>query len=149
MPHDRAMWATAARWCLNEWGEVWPDDTVETYEEHYASTNEDPVHLPLVLAAIEDNQLRGVVTLINDDELPGATEGPWLAACFVDPHHRSKGIGDGLVRAAEAKAKELGYSTLYLYTWSELRWYEQRGWQPLRTVTFANKDTTVMQKELS
>ena len=148
IPNDHHMWVTAARWCLDEWGDVWPQDTVETYLEHYRRTAEEPNALPLVLAAIEDSQLRGVVTLIDDDELPGADEGPWLAACFVDPHHRGKGIGEALVTAAERKAKELGYATLFLYTWSEQDWYEKRGWTPLRDITFANKHTTVMSKDL-
>ena len=149
IPHNEAMWATAARWCLDEWGDVWPQDTADTYLEHYQSTADDPHALPVVLAAIEDNELRGVVTLIDDDELPGADEGPWLAACFVHPEHRGRGIGQALVAAAEHAARDMGYPTLYLYTWSEERWYAQRGWSYVRRLTFANNVTTVMKKDLS
>lgn len=148
MPHNGDMWTTAARWCLDEWGDVWPQDTLETYEEHYRHTSEDPHHLPLVLAAIEDNELKGVVTLIDDDELPDSTESPWLAACFVEPTSRNKGIGKELVKAVERKAKEMGHQNLHLYTWSEQVWYAKRGWTPLRTITFAGRQTTVMVKSL-
>ena len=153
IPADDHMWGMAATWCLQEWGAVWPEDTGETYLEHYRSTSEDPQRLPLVLAALEDvggsEVLRGVITLIDDDELPGATESPWLAACIVDADQRGRGIGKALVAAAERTAAELGFATLHLYTWSEVAWYERLGWEALRTIEFASHLTTVMRKHLT
>lgn len=148
MPWDERMWHQAATWCLTEWAQAWPDDTLESYLAHYRSTSDDPHALPLVLAALEDGHLRGVVTLVDDDELPGATETPWLAACFVDPDHRGRGIGRALVDAAVEHAKHLGVTRLHLFTWSEVEWYERLGWRTIRTVEFAGHATHVMARDL-
>ena len=148
MPDNPQFWATAARWCLDEWGAQWPDDTLEDYYALYRSSASHPDAVPVVLAATDAGQLLGVVTLIADDELPGATEGPWLAACFVDPAHRGQGVGKALVKAAEQKAKDLGYGDLYLFTWSERDWYARLGWVPMRSQDFCGQLTFVMHKNL-
>lgn len=148
MPVDRALWQQAAQWCLNEWADAWPEDTEATYVAHYRATADDPHHLPVVLAALEDGALRGVVTLVDDDELPGATESPWLAACFVDPEHRGRGVGRALVDAAVTYAAQLGIGRLHLFTWSEESWYARLGWQVVRTVDFAGHTTSVMCRDV-
>jgi GNAT superfamily N-acetyltransferase len=148
MPDRQEFWRQAAAWSLAEWQQAWPHDTAESYRAHYEATVADPTRLPLVLAAVQGERLLGVVTLIDDDELPGATESPWLAACVVDPDARGSGIGRRLVSACEALARDLGYSRLHLFTWSERQWYASMGWHVLRTVRFADHDTDVMVKEL-
>jgi hypothetical protein len=90
IPNNENMWLQAAQWCLNEWQDVWPEDTLQTYIDHYQSTVTEPAGLPLVLAAVDGDALLGVVSLVEDDELPGAPESPWLAACFVAPEHRGQ-----------------------------------------------------------
>jgi GNAT superfamily N-acetyltransferase len=148
IPNDERIWHEAAQWCMDEWHDVWPQDTLETYVEHYQSTVSDPSRLPLVLAAVDGHALLGVVTLIADDELPGATETPWLAACFVSPEHRGQGVGHLLVQECERLARSMGYSALHLFTWSEQQWYERQGWHVLRVVDFGGRQTSVMVKDL-
>jgi GNAT superfamily N-acetyltransferase len=148
IPDDSVMWRTAARWCLDEWSTAWPEDTEETYLAHYRATATNPDGLPLVLAAIEDGDLVGVVTLVEDDELPDAKESPWLAACVVSPTRRGCGVGRDLVLACEEQARRRGFRHLHLFTWSEVEWYEQLGWRVLREVEFAGRRTTVMQRDL-
>jgi GNAT superfamily N-acetyltransferase len=148
IPNDEGMWRQAAQWCLGEWNDVWPEDSVDTYWDHYRSTASDPQHLPLVLAALESGKLIGVITLIDDDELPGATESPWLAACYVEPGHRGRGVGRLLVGECEALARSMGFQRLHLFTWNEQQWYMDQGWQVLREVDLRGRRTAVMAKVL-
>jgi GNAT superfamily N-acetyltransferase len=148
IPNDEEIWHQAATWCLAEWHDVWPQDTLHTYIEHYRATATEPNRLPLVLAAMEGQDLLGVITLIDDDELPGATESPWLAACFVSAEHRGKGVGQLLVQECERLAAAMGHRALHLFTWSERHWYERQGWHVLREVDLGGRPTSVMVKDL-
>lgn len=103
-----------------------------------------------VYAAIsQDNELLGVATLIDDDELPDANEpGPWLAAVFVEPGSRKFGIGSALVQRVVDRATELNYPTLYLYTEFAEDWYVTKGWTKIRPTLFLGLLHTVMRLEL-
>jgi GNAT superfamily N-acetyltransferase len=71
-----------------------------------------------VYAAISEfDELMGVTTLVDDDELPDSRElGPWIAAVYVESNFRRIGVGATLVRHAERRARLLGHPSVYLYT---------------------------------
>ena len=77
---------------------------------------EIPGTMPLSLLASVGGEPAGTVNLIACDsrERPDLT--PWLAALYVDPAHRKKGIGAALVRALVAEAARLGCAEIYLET---------------------------------
>ena len=112
-PHH---WQTAAEWSFEAWQHEFPSDTVQTYLDQYALARSKPEQLLEVFAAVTDNdQLLGVATLVHDDELPDAPEpGPWLAAVFVTPDARKFGVGSALVANVVNRARELGYTKLFL-----------------------------------
>ena len=144
-------WQTAAEWSFEAWQHEFPSDTVQTYLDQYALARSKPEQLLEVFAAITDNdQLLGVATIVHDDELPDAPEtGPWLAAVFVTPDARKFGVGSALVANVVNRARELGYTTLFLYTEHAQPWYETKGWIKIRDTIFLGLHHTVMQLDLS
>ena len=144
-------WQQAAEWSYEAWQHEFPSDTVQTYLDQYALARSKPEQLLEVFAAVTDNdQLLGVATLVHDDELPDALEpGPWLAAVFVTPDARKFGVGSALVEHVVNRARELGYTRLFLYTEHQEKWYASTGWMKIRDTIFLGLHHTVMQLDLS
>ncbi len=147
-PHH---WQLAAQWSFEAWMHEFPSDTVQTYLDQYALAACEPEELIEVFAAIDSqDNLLGVATLVDDDELPDAPEpGPWLAAVFVKPEARNLQIGSELVTNVVDRARELGYQKIYLYTEHAEDWYRKKGWIKIRDIVFLGLHHTVMQLELS
>ena len=146
-PHH---WQTAAEWSFAAWHHEFPTDTVQTYLDQYSLAASKPEKLIEIFAAIDsDDNLLGVATLVDDDELPDAPEpGPWLAAVFVAPDARKFGVGSALVERVVSQTRELDYSKLYLYTEHAQAWYLNKGWTKIRDTVFLGLHHTVMQLDL-
>ena len=147
-PHH---WQTAAEWSFKAWQHEFPTDTVQTYLDQYALAASKPEKLIEIHAAIDsDDNLLGVATLVDDDELPDAPEpGPWLAAVFVTPDVRNFGVGSALVNHVVSRTRELGYPRLFLYTEHAQAWYQPKGWTKIRDTIFLGLHHTVMQLEIT
>jgi GNAT superfamily N-acetyltransferase len=90
-----------------------------------------------------------MATLVDDDELPHATEpGPWLAAVLTLPEHRSLGIASALIHRIIQRAHDLGHANLYLYTSDQQEWYAKKGWIPARETELNGIAHTVMRLPL-
>ncbi|MFM7146031.1 MAG: GNAT family N-acetyltransferase [Actinomycetales bacterium] len=146
----RDLWDDAARWSVEAWRHEFPDDTVQTYLDQYALTQDPQGRLIEVYAAVDRRgSLRGLATLVDDDDLPNATEpGPWLAAVFVHPDVRRCGIGSRLVDHVTSRAATLGHETLYLYTEHSVDWYRSKGWTIVRDTTLNGLPHVVMSRML-
>lgn len=119
-----------AGWIYKEW---WTGIAGET-EESLAgkvSAHLTPDRMPLTLVASLEQGPIGTVTLIQHDvgteQWPERS--PWLAALYVVPQFRRRGIGMGLVNAATVRAVELGVETLYLSTKGREAFYARLGWE--------------------
>jgi GNAT superfamily N-acetyltransferase len=53
---------------------------------------------------------------------------PWLAALYVVPEFRKRGIASALVCAIEQHARDVGCAELYLYTVTAEPFYAKLGW---------------------
>ena len=146
MPRHEALRTTAAQWSFSEWGELYPDDSVQWYLDLYAASDHDERALPVCLAALnEDGTIIGTASLIENDELPNAPEpGPWVAAVYVDNAYRGTGVGTELVLEIVRRSRNLGYNDVYLYTESVPQWYESMGWSFIRTDHSLGLEVTVM-----
>jgi len=146
MPRQEALRTTAAQWSFSEWGELYPDDSVQWYLDMSAASARDERSLPVCLAALnEGGEIVGTASLIENDELPNAPEsGPWVAAVYVDNAYRGTGVGTELVLEIVRRSRNLGYNDVYLYTESVPKWYESMGWSFIRTDHSLGVEVTVM-----
>lgn len=140
------LWELAARWSVEQWRHEFPSDTVDTYLRQYRAAAQGTDGVLEVWAALSRNgSLAGIATLVDDDELPGASEpGPWLAAVYVAPESRRAGLGGALVDHVIARARSLGHDQLFLYTSDRQEWYRRRGWSAVRDSAVNGRAVTVM-----
>ena len=68
--------------------------------------------LPLALVALDESRVQGTATLRWDSISSRPALGPWLAALYVMPGCRRRGVGGQLVCAIEDVARRLGFETL-------------------------------------
>ena len=143
-------WQQAAELSVREWKEIFSDDSVHTYLDLYGLTGSYSGRFAETHIAINaDDDLIGMATLVDDDELPGATEpGPWLAAVLTLPEHRSLGVASALIHRIIQRAHTLGYANLYLYTSDQQEWYAKKGWIPARETELNGIAHTVMRLPL-
>jgi len=132
------------------WKHDFPEDTTQTYLDMFTATGTYANRLVEVFAALNQaDELLGLATLVDDDELPGATEpGPWLAAVFVIPEARKHGVGSALVNHVVSRSRELGYEEIFLYTEHQDQWYQKKGWSYLRDTLLNDIKHVVMQISL-
>lgn len=143
---DDEILTTVASWSIQQWGADFPDDSIDTYLDLYAESITSSTGIPRVFLALNAHmQPVATITFVADDDLPNAIEsGPWLAALFVLPEYRHRGLGKSLVRTVVKHARVLGYSTLYLYTADQVKWYEDMGWSVVREARLSDHNVTVM-----
>lgn len=88
----------------------------------------------------------GFVCLIenNATSMPELT--PWLASLYVQPEHRSKGVGQALIERCITHTSEAGFSKLHLYTSSAVDFYKKLGWQQLGNFSIMGKTEIILAK---
>lgn len=146
MPANSQFARTAAQWAFDEWGWLYPDDSVQWYVDLYAEAEINPLELPVCVAALtSDGDIAGTASVIVDDELPDAMEpGPWLAVVFVNEKYRGEEVGKQLVNEAVRRAREIGHGDIYLYTENVSHWYKTLGWETVRDTHIRQQPVTVM-----
>lgn len=86
--------------------------------------------IPLALVAHEGATFQGTASVIESDMEERPQLSPWVAAVWVDPEHRGKGLGAALVSAAANEAFARGFDPVYLCATPEnTGFYEALGWQ--------------------
>ena len=111
-------WQRAAELSVTEWKEIFSEDSVQTYLDLYGLTGSYAGRFAETYVALNTNdELIGMATLIDDDELPNAPEpGPWLAAVLTLPNARANGVASEVVQRIVQRAHQLGLPVIYLYT---------------------------------
>ena len=88
--------------------------------------------IPTALVAHEADTFVGTVSIIACDEDARPQYTPWIAALWVEPDHRHRGIGAALVDRAVALAFDNGAGRVYLLSGPHRRsFYEGLGWTVL------------------
>lgn len=136
-----------ASWVHDEWGHLLPevtlDDRVAMFERRAAHNQ-----IPQTLIALERDTLVGTASIVADDMSTREEFTPWLAAVYVAPEFRNRGIGSKLVRAAIQEARNLGLERLYLFTPDRMSFYARLGWRVLECTEFRGETVTIMLYEL-
>ncbi len=139
-----------AAWLHQEWGYLSPektlDDRIRRLTERCRADD-----LPVTFMAINDDKVGGdenvgTVSLIPHDLKNRMDLTPWIAAVFVKPEARRRGIGNQRVGFAEAEAQRRGIPTLYLFTPDKQRMYARLGWTTIEEVEYRGEHVTVMTK---
>ena len=139
-------WQRAAELSVVEWKEIFTDDSVQTYIDLYGQDGTYAGRFVETYVAISaDDELIGMATLVDDDELPNAPEpGPWLAAVLTVPTNRAQGVASAVVQRIVQRAHELRLPAIFLYTNDQQQWYANKGWKPLRETELNGIAHTVM-----
>jgi len=119
------------------------DDIQRLLKSHLPGTS-----IPTTLIAINGNSKPvGSVCFMKRDmeERPMLT--PWLAALFVQPAYRKRGIGSQLVNALIQRARNAGYERLCLSADDHVALYARLGFNISETGVGPNQ-LTIMQRTL-
>jgi GNAT superfamily N-acetyltransferase len=88
--------------------------------------------IPFALVAHEGETFFGTASVIASDCEQRPEYTPWVAAVWVEPEHRGKGIGSALVRAAAGQAHALGFDPVHLCALPPMHgFYERLGFRLL------------------
>ncbi len=98
--------------------------------------------------ALSKNKPVGTVLLIENDHENYKQYRPWLAALYVDPDYRRKGIARKLVTTVKDFAHSRGEDQLFLYTASP-NIYSEMGWQIIETFEEDNSQRFLMNTKLA
>lgn len=104
---------TVAEWIWRAWWQDRPGQSAATLAARLEQAC-DPDRIPLSLVALVGGAPVGTVNLVENDSESRPDLTPWLAALWVQPAHRGRGIGSELVRAVVREAARLGVGRLYL-----------------------------------
>lgn len=119
-----------AAWIYNEWWQDIEGSSVSKVAD-LLRAHLVPDRIPITLVASLDVLPVGTATLlvrdIGTEQWPQLS--PWLAAVYVVPEHRRRGIGSWLVNAIVTEAAAAGAETLYLLTTEREEFYAQLGWK--------------------
>lgn len=84
--------------------------------------------LPITFIAQDAGRPAGTVGLWRCDLLSRQDLTPWLAALYVHPDYRGRGLGRLLQDHVIGFSRRAGYPTLYLYA-AFTGYYERHGWR--------------------
>lgn len=108
--------------------------------------------------ALDGSTLLGTVTVVAPYSFPDGYPAPREAGTFyqlaVDPERQAQGLGDALLRQAEARIRFLGSRTVAIDTsrlaTDLIRWYEKRGYKETGSWRWdvTNYESIVLVKDL-
>lgn len=130
-------------WVHSEWGHLMPDISYPTLLSIF-SERTTPHRIPGTFIALRDDEIVGTASIVAHDMSTRMDLYPWMAAVFVPPDHRGKGIGSALVRASIDEARYIGLERIYLLTPDRVSFYTRLGWVELEDAEYRGENVTIM-----
>ena len=125
-------------------GKIWmPEVGIDEVESlFYEELNRD---MPLTFVALDGEIPVGSCTLHSTDDVR-PDFGPWIESLVVDAAHQNKGIGKMLLDFTVAKARELGFKSIYLFAFdpSLTQYYSRFGWEEIGVENFKSHQVRLM-----
>jgi N-acetylglutamate synthase-like GNAT family acetyltransferase len=138
---------TLARWHFDAFGPLNPASSLEKHQTFLKRTLQKGA-IPTTLIAFSGNALVGSASLVKHDLQDVMELTPWLAAVYVAPAYRERGLGSALVRRMVEEAKALGYKRLHLFTPDQEHFYAQLGWIKIEQMIYRGVDIVIMVIEM-
>lgn len=143
---DEPAFDLVARW---RYDAFFAEDGI-TYEE-----SRDALHAWMAglgyetaLLAELDGRPAGSCLFVREEIDPKHDFTPWLAALYVAPEYRKRGVASALVRAIEQHARDVGCTQLYLYTITAEPLYAKLGWTALEHFDWHGEAFVLMARDL-
>jgi N-acetylglutamate synthase-like GNAT family acetyltransferase len=137
-----------AKWHHHEWSYLNPNDSVQQRMERMQCYLSKDL-IPSTFVAIEGETILGSAAIVENDMDTHRHLSPWLAAVYVAPEHRGKGIGSLLVKHVVESARRAKLHALYLFTPSKEPYYSSMGWTTIKKQDYKGVVVTIMQIELN
>jgi GNAT superfamily N-acetyltransferase len=135
-------------WHFDEWSDRYPGTTRAAWTAELAGRCERD-RIPITFVALVDSEAVGSASLVVCDMDTKLDLSPWLAAVYVRPAFRHRGIATALVTHALVQARRFGVLQLYLWTDSAVSLYSRLGWRPLAEEPYKRKPVVVMVRDLT
>ncbi len=137
-----------AEWYFSEWGYLSEEITYASIIDklsEYLNTDE----IPLILVAIEQDQLVGAAQLKIREMSIYPDKEHWLGGVYVREDYRGQEIAKMIVENIIDTSSTLGVKKLHLQT-ENLNGglYSRLGWQPFEKVNYRNVDVLVMDRQI-
>ncbi|MCP4440036.1 MAG: GNAT family N-acetyltransferase [Aureispira sp.] len=137
-----------ADWYFKEWGYLKEGHTIDLEIkrlQEYLNKNE----IPLILLAIEGDELLGAAQLKYREMSIYPDKEHWLGGVFVSDKHRGKGVAKLLIEELLLVAQQMGVHKLFLQTEQlDGGLYARMGWMPLEQVNYHDLDVLVMERNI-
>ena len=116
--------------CVTEW--LWrafgADALPRAFFASIVEHSQTPGALPITFVAVAGETLLGTVGLWRCDLISRQDLYPWMAALYVAPEARGRGLAGKLQQHVIGYARTQGYAELFLYS-ACCDFYERFGWQ--------------------
>jgi GNAT superfamily N-acetyltransferase len=135
-------------WHFDEWSDRYPGTTRAAWTAELAGRCERD-RIPMTFVALVDAEAVGSASLVVGDMDTRPDLSPWLAAVYVLPAFRHRGIATALVSHALVQARRFGVRQLYLWTDSAASLYSRLSWRLLAEEPYQGKTVLVMVRDLT
>ncbi|MBY6187350.1 GNAT family N-acetyltransferase [Marinobacter hydrocarbonoclasticus] len=119
--------STIARWHFDEWGRLYPGETLADFERGLEASMESGA-VPGTWLLMDGEEVVATASLLHTDMSSNPDFSPWLANVYVRPDQRGKGLGARVVTEVMHLAHRFGLEALYLFTEDQQAFYQRLGW---------------------
>lgn len=114
----------AIKYFQNKWAN---ENSMKVYEDSITNSIKTDSPLPIWYLMLEsEDEIIGCAGLITNDFISRMDLLPWVCAIYIEENHRGNALGKELLLRAQADAKKIGYSKIYLCT-DHIGYYEKYG----------------------
>ncbi|MCL5093887.1 MAG: GNAT family N-acetyltransferase [Patescibacteria group bacterium] len=118
---------TVAKWVYEEWADKNKKSLKQVIQEFENYCNKDKI--PIAFVAVDRETPVGLINIWENDLDSKEDLTPWVAAFYVIPEYRNKGVGKALMEKALGKAREMRFKIIYLHAETAGEYYQKLGWK--------------------